>query len=47
MSIQESDEFKVSKFYCKTDFGMATIKRVGTHFLQKLFEDISGSKSKD
>ena len=27
MNIQESDEFKTSKFYCKTDFDMAEIKR--------------------
>ncbi|MBC5641826.1 type IV secretory system conjugative DNA transfer family protein [Parabacteroides sp. BX2] len=27
MNIQESDEFKTSKFYCKTDFDMAEIKK--------------------
>lgn len=27
MNIQESDEFKTSKFYCKTDFDMAAIKK--------------------
>ena len=27
MNIQESDEFKTSKFYCKTDFNMADIKK--------------------
>lgn len=27
MNIQESDEFKTSKFYCKTDFNMAEIKK--------------------
>ncbi|WP_291601697.1 type IV secretory system conjugative DNA transfer family protein [Bacteroides sp.] len=27
MNIQESDEFRTSKFYCKTDFDMAEIKR--------------------
>ena len=27
MNIQESNEFKTSKFYCKTDFDMAEIKR--------------------
>ena len=27
MNIQESEEFKTSKFYCKTDFNMADIKK--------------------
>ena len=27
MNIQESEEFKTSKFYCKTDFNMAEIKK--------------------
>lgn len=27
MNIQESDEFKTSKFYCKTDFDMTEIKK--------------------
>lgn len=27
MNIQESEEFKTSKFYCKTDFDMKEIKR--------------------
>jgi hypothetical protein len=27
MNIQESEEFKTSKFYCKTDFDMAAIKK--------------------
>ena len=27
MNIQKSDEFKTSKFYCKTDFNMADIKK--------------------
>lgn len=27
LNIQESDEFKTSKFYCKTDFDMAAIKK--------------------
>lgn len=27
MNIQESDRFKTSKFYCKTDFDMAEIKK--------------------
>ncbi|MBD9143528.1 MAG: type IV secretory system conjugative DNA transfer family protein, partial [Erysipelatoclostridium ramosum] len=27
MNIQESDEFKTSKFYCKTDFDMVQIKK--------------------
>ena len=27
MNIQESEEFKASKFYCKTDFNMADIKK--------------------
>ena len=27
MNIQESEEFKTSKFYCKTDFDMAEIKK--------------------
>lgn len=30
MNIQESDEFKTSKFYCKTDFDTAAIKK-GKH----------------
>lgn len=27
MNIQEADEFKTSKFFCKTDFDMREIKR--------------------
>ena len=27
MNIQESEEFKTSKFYCKTDFDMKEIKK--------------------
>lgn len=27
MKIQDSDEFKTSKFYCKTDFDMDEIKK--------------------
>ena len=27
MDIQNSEEFKTSKFYCKTDFDMAEIKK--------------------
>lgn len=27
MNIQESEEFKTSKFYCKTDFDMDEIKK--------------------
>lgn len=32
MNIQESDEFKTSKFYCKTDFDMAEIKKEETDY---------------
>ena len=30
MNIQESEEFKTSKFYCKTDFDMKEIKNLGS-----------------
>ena len=33
MNIQESEEFKTSKFYCKTDFNMADIKREESEYM--------------
>ena len=33
MNIQESDEFKTSKFYCKTDFNMADIKKEESEYM--------------
>lgn len=33
MNIQESDEFKTSKFYCKTDFDMADIKKEESEYM--------------
>ncbi len=30
MNIQESEEFKTTKFFCKTDFDMAAIKKEGS-----------------
>ena len=33
MNIQESDEFKTSKFYCKTDFNMADIKKEESEYV--------------
>ena len=33
MNIQESEEFKTSKFYCKTDFNMADIKKEESEYM--------------
>ena len=33
MKIQESEEFKTSKFYCKTDFDMADIKKEESEYM--------------
>ena len=33
MNIQESEEFKTSKFYCKTDFDMADIKKEESEYM--------------
>ena len=33
MNIQESDEFKTSKFFCKTDFNMAEIKKEESEYI--------------
>ena len=33
MNIQESDEFKTSKFFCKTDFNMAEIKKEESEYV--------------
>ena len=33
MNIQESEEFKTSKFYCKTDFDMADIKKEESEYV--------------
>ena len=33
MNIQESEEFKTSKFYCKTDFNMANIKKEESEYM--------------
>ena len=33
MDIQEADEFKTSKFFCKTDFGMADIAKEEAAYL--------------
>ena len=33
MNIQESEEFKTSKFYCKTDFDMAEIKKEESEYV--------------
>ena len=33
MNIQESDEFKTSKFFCKTDFDMKEIKQEEAGYL--------------
>ena len=34
MNIQESEEFKTSKFFCKTDFNMAEIKKEEQNYIQ-------------
>ena len=31
MNVQEAEEFKTSKFFCKTDFDMKEIKKVLSH----------------
>ena len=36
MNIQESEEFKTSKFYCKTDFDMADIKKEKSEYVPLL-----------
>ena len=33
MNIQESEEFKTSKFYCKTDFDMTEIKKEESEYV--------------
>ena len=33
MNIQESEEFKTSKFFCKTDFDMAEIKKEESEYV--------------
>ena len=36
MNIQESEEFKTSKFFCKTDFNMAEIEKEKSEYVPLL-----------